>query len=119
MKAKLSDLKPGLFIADGKRWSGSDWFQEVMEINDEFITLCLYDCGYVKPLEYTYSAVQTMLIRGGLWQRVGIYSFAPFNDPAAGCIRFAEQYPQAAGRELYELRCAAAAAAATTKEDEK
>ena len=40
----------------------------------------------------------------GLYKRVGIWDFVPAYDPAADCIKFCFADPEAAGRELYELR---------------
>ena len=41
---------------------------------------------------------------GGLWRRVGMWDFVPWDDPAADCIAFAHANPRSAGQELYELR---------------
>jgi hypothetical protein len=40
----------------------------------------------------------------GLFVKVGLWDFVPANDPAAGCIRFCNMNPGAAGAELYSLR---------------
>jgi hypothetical protein len=40
----------------------------------------------------------------GLWKMVGMWSFVPADDPAAGVVAMCERYPQSAGHELYDLR---------------
>lgn len=42
--------------------------------------------------------------KGGLWRSVGMWSFAPWDDPAAGAVAFAHRNPDSAGREIHRLR---------------
>jgi len=50
-------------------------------------------------LNQWYRAVEI----GGLWRKVGMWDFVPWDDPAAVDVAFAHRDPQAAGRRIYQL----------------
>jgi hypothetical protein len=53
----------------------------------------------VWTLDQWYRAVEV----GGLWRKVGMWDFVPWDDPAAVDVAFAHRCPDAAGRKIYRL----------------
>ena len=68
------------------------------------VTLRDGDCGLVKPTRSIPIDEWVRLAEGGLWRRVGMWSFVLDSDPAADEIAQCERFPHSAGRELHRLR---------------
>lgn len=85
---------------------GMHWHYPVaIELGD--IVMRDSDCGLAKPTwTITPEEWERRASVYGLWRKVGFWSFAEADDPAADAIAFCERNPHSAGRELYRLRLA-------------
>lgn len=88
----------------GKRWSGSPWYYQILDKNDEGVVVRLYDDAYAKEITLSYNEYASLVQRFGLWVKTGLYQFDRADNPAIHEIHFCTQYPQAAGEELYYLK---------------
>ena len=71
----------------------------------DIVTMIDGDCGLAKPSwTMTVTEFAKQADKYGLYRRVGMWSFVPFDNPAADAIEECHKFPQAAGRELYTLR---------------
>lgn len=75
-----------------------------VRVEDDKIIMEDGDCGGCKPTwSITFEEWERCVEQYGLWKSAGIWSFIPFDDPAANAIRLCERDPHSAGRRLYEL----------------
>ena len=100
------ELRGKYLTDDSVRTSGfcsSRWYREILETDDEGVTVKLFDAAYAEPERLSYREVDGLIICYGLWTRVGMVDFVRADDPAVHHIRLAYQYPEIAGKRLYEL----------------
>jgi hypothetical protein len=82
------------------------YFRYPIEIRNGNIIMRDADCGLAKPtIEITTDEWAKRVKEFGLFKKVGLYRFVSADNPAASCIRYCETNPEAAGEELYRLRC--------------
>uniref|UniRef100_A0A6H1Z8L8 Uncharacterized protein n=1 Tax=viral metagenome TaxID=1070528 RepID=A0A6H1Z8L8_9ZZZZ len=87
------------------RWTGSRWFWEIIkECGVAGTVVKLFDAPYAPAFVIPCREFKEHIKQHGVYRQVGIYQFVRADDPAASCIQYAHQYPEAAGRELYDLR---------------
>jgi hypothetical protein len=97
-----------LYIRYGKTLHGhlSWWYPDAEQPDPENeVVLRDGDCGLARPTRTISRAEWDERVEEyGLWKSVGMWSFVPADEPAAGVIRYCHAHPEAAGRELYRLR---------------
>jgi hypothetical protein len=80
-------------------------YEYPVAIEDGNIVLRDGDCGLSKGVRIITTDEWAKLARGGLWRRVGMWSFTLADDPAASDIAWCHRSPEAAGYQLHRLRC--------------
>ena len=99
-------MKPseGMFVPTGrKRFTGSLWYYQIIKMDDDGITVQLYDAAYAKPVRLSYFDLDSLILRYGLWKKTGLYQFDKANNPAIKHIISATQSSQWAGQRIYDL----------------
>ena len=94
-----------MFLPTGnKRWSGSPWYYQILDYNDEGVVVQVYDEAYSEKKTISYNEYNYLVQKYGLWEKTGLYQFDRAENPANHDIRYCSQSPQLAGEELYYLR---------------
>ena len=101
----MEQVRPGQFIPTGNiRWSGSRWYHQVLKLcGVAGVLVKLYDAPYSASYLMPWLEISHLIKLYGIWISTGIYSFARADDPARHHIKMAHEYPEAAGRRIYEL----------------
>lgn len=82
-----------------------NYWDRIVKVENNNVFLTNSDCGQDREaLPISFSEYETRVRKDGLWKQVGLWSFVPYDDPAASDIAYAEKYPKSAGRLLYEAK---------------
>lgn len=115
-------IENNLYVAQGTRASREPaWWRPIRVEGDEVVMLW-GDCGREdRPEDLARWSMEEWISAAhqdgyGLFTRVGMWNFAPAQEPAVGEIEYAHRHPDSAGKELYELKEAQAKTTAVLRE---